>query len=107
MAGTVELLTGLPQDLRQLLRSARSGRFQLHVDITRLKTFGNQLDRAASRIAVGNIIAALIIGSSIVMTIEGGPTLFGLPLFGTLGFIGAGLGGVWLLFSIWLSGRGR
>ena len=107
MAGTVDLLTGLPQDLRQLLRSARSGRFQLHVDVTRLKKFGNQLDRAASRMAVGNVIAALIIGSSIVMTIKGGPTLFGLPLFGILGFIGAALGGIWLLLSIWLSGRGR
>ena len=107
MAGTVDLITGLPQDLRQLLRSARSGRFQLHVDVTRLKKFGNQLDRAASRMAVGNIIAALIIGSSIVMTVEGGPTLFGLPMFGILGFIGAVLGGIWLLFSIWLSGRGR
>lgn len=107
VAGSVDLLMGLPQDLRQLLRSARSGRFQLHVDVTRLKKFGNQLDRAASRMAVGNIIAALIIGSSIVMTVEGGPTLFGLPLFGTLGFIGAALGGIWLLFSIWSSGRGR
>jgi len=105
VASTVELLTGLPQDLRQLLRSARSGRFQLHVDVTRLKTFGNQLDRAASRMAVGNVIAALIIGSSIVMTVKGGPTLFGLPLFGLLGFVGAALGGVWLLFSIWRSGR--
>lgn len=107
VTGSVDLLTGLPQDLRQLLRSARSGRFQLHVDVTRLKKFGNQLDRAASRMAVGNIIAALIIGSSIVMTVKGGPTLFGLPMLGTLGFIGAGLGGIWLLFSIWRSGRGR
>ncbi|WP_372883050.1 ABC1 kinase family protein [Psychromonas sp.] len=107
MAGTAELLIGLPQDLRQLLRSARSGRFQLHVDVTRLKTFGNQLDRAASRMAVGNVVAAMIIGSSIVMTVEGGPTLFGLPLFGILGFVGAAIGGIWLLFSIWLSGRGR
>ncbi len=107
VTGSVELLTGLPQDLRQLLRSARSGRFQLHVDVTRLKKFGNQLDRAASRMAVGNIIAALIIGSSIVMTVKGGPTLFGLPMLGTLGFIGAAIGGIWLLFSIWRSGRGR
>lgn len=107
MTGTLDLLTGLPQDLRQLLRSARSGRFQIHVDVTRLKKFGNQLDRAASRMAVGNIIAALIIGSSIVMTIEGGPTVLGLPLFGLLGFIGAVIGGIWLLLSIWRSGRGR
>jgi len=105
VAGTIDLLTGLPQDLRQLLRSARSGRFQVQVDVTRLKKFGNQLDRAASRMAVGNVTAALIIGSSIVMTIKGGPTLLGLPLFGLLGFVGAVAGGIWLLFSIWRSGK--
>ena len=105
LAGTVDLLTGLPQDLRQLLRSARSGKFQLHIDVTRLKTFGNQLDRAASRMAVGNVTAALIIGSSIVMTVKGGPTLFGLPLFGLLGFTGAVMGAIWLLFSVWRSGK--
>ena len=44
---------------------------------------------------VGAVIAALIVGSSIVMTVEGGPTLMGLPAFGFLGFCGAvvGLGG--------------
>ena len=105
VAGTVDLLTGLPQDLRQLLRFARSGRFQLQIDVTRLKLFGNQLDRAASRMVVGNVTAALIIGSSIVMTVKGGPTLLGLPLFGLLGFVGAAVGGIWLLFSIWRSGK--
>jgi ubiquinone biosynthesis protein len=79
----------------------------LHIDVERLKRFGDQLDRAASRMAIGNVIAALIIGSSIVMTVEGGPMLLGLPLFGLLGFIGAVLGGIWLLISIWRSGRER
>jgi ubiquinone biosynthesis protein len=52
------------------------------------------------------VIAALIIGSSIVMTVQGGPTLFGLPMFGFLGFIGAVLGGLWLVRAIWRSSRG-
>jgi len=56
---------------------------------------------------VGVVTAALIIGSSIVMTIEGGPTLFELPIFGLLGFLGAVAGSAWLLYSIWGSGRGE
>jgi ubiquinone biosynthesis protein len=55
---------------------------------------------------MGVVTAALIVGSSIVMTIEGGPTLLGLPVFGLLGFLGAVAGGAWLLYSIWRSGRG-
>jgi len=105
VANTVDILTGLPKDLRQVLRSARNGRLQIHVDVTQLKKFGDQLDSAASRLTVGVITAALIIGSSIVMTVEGGPLLFGLPFFGMLGFAGAAIVGIWLLFSIWKSGK--
>ncbi len=101
----LDILTGLPQDLRQLLRSARSGRLQVHVDVTRLQDFGNQLDCATSRLTMGVVIAALIIGSAIVMTVERGPVLFGLPLFGLLGFISAAVAGIWLLISIRRSGR--
>jgi len=105
VAGGLDILTGLPQDLRHLLRSARSGRLQMHVDVTQLQHFGNQLDRATSRLTMGVVIAALIIGSSIVMTVEHGPKLLGLPLFGLLGFTGAAIAGIWLLISIRRSGR--
>jgi ubiquinone biosynthesis protein len=101
----LELAAQLPRDLRELLRSARSGKLQVHVDLTSLHKFGNQLDGAANRLAIGIVTAAFIIGSAIVMTVEGGPTLFGLPLFGLLGFLGAGVAGVWLLVSILRSGR--
>lgn len=101
------ILSDLPHDLRHLLRSARRGAIQLSVDITSLDRFANELDRAASRITVGLVTSALIIGTSIVMTVESGPKIFGLPLFGLFGFIGAGIGGTWLLISIWNSGRDK
>ena len=105
LTSTINLFTGLPNDLRRLLAEARRGALQVNVDVAKLDKFSERLDRAGSRITVGNVTAALIIGSSIVMTVEGGPTLMGLPLFGLLGFIGAVLGGIWLLVSIWRSGR--
>lgn len=101
----LELTAGLPRDLTRLLRMARRGRFELHVDVQSLRRVGNQLDRAANRLTIGIVIAALIIGSSIVMTVPGGPNLFGLPLFGLIGFLGAAVGGVWLLLSIRRSNR--
>ena len=99
-AGILDILTAMPQDLRRLLRSLRGGALKINVGVTELNHFGWQLDRAASRLTIGMVTSALIIGSSIVMTVSGGPTLFGLPLFGFLGFLGAGFGGVWLMLSI-------
>jgi ubiquinone biosynthesis protein len=101
------LLQSLPRELRQLLQTVRRGRFNVHIDLDRLKRFGEQVEHSVNRLTVGIVTAALIIGSSIVMTVSGGPTLFGLPLFGLLGFLGAGLSGSWLVWSIWRSGGGR
>ena len=105
--GMIDILTGMPEDLRRLLRAVRGGNLRLNISVSQLEHFGLQLDRAASRLTVGLITAALIIGSSIVMTVSGGPTLFGLPALGLFGFLGAGFGGVWLLVSIWRGTRDR
>lgn len=99
------LIADLPHDLSRLLRAARRGRLEIHIDVTHLKHVGNQLDGAANRLVIGIVVAALIIGSSIVMTVPGGPTLLGLPVFGLIGFLGAAAGGVWLLLSIVKSNR--
>jgi ubiquinone biosynthesis protein len=105
LAEYLTLVGSLPRDLRRLLKEARRGRMKLELDLKRLDHFGHQLSRSANRLTVGIVTAALIVGTSIVMTVTGGPTLFGLPLFGLLGFLLAFLGGVWVLVSIWRSGK--
>ncbi|MEI7457391.1 MAG: AarF/UbiB family protein [Nitrosomonadales bacterium] len=102
---SLTLISGLPHDLSRLLRAARRGRLEIHIEIAHLKHVGNQLDGAVNRLSIGLIVAALIIGSSIVMTVQDAPKLFGLPFFGLTGFICASIGGLWLLLSIWRSNR--
>ena len=87
----------LPGDLARLLRTVGRGQVNVGVEIAHLKHASDQIDRAANRLSLALVIAALIIGSSIVMTVGGGPTLLGLPAFGLLGFVGAVVGGLWLL----------
>lgn len=104
---TMTVAEQLPHDVSRLLRNARRGRVHVGIDIAHLKRVGDQIDRAANRLTMALVIAALIIGSSIVMTVRGGPTLFGLPAFGFIGFAGAFVGGLWLIRAIWRSSRGR
>jgi ubiquinone biosynthesis protein len=96
-----------PHDISTLIRNARRGRIQVGIELAHLKRVGDQIDRAANRLAIALVIAALIIGSSIVMTVKGGPSLFGLPAFGFLGFVGAVLGGLWLVRAIRRSGKDK
>jgi len=97
----------LPQDLSRLMRNVRRGKVQVGIDIHHIRHVGDELNRSANRLSVSLVIAALIIGSSIVLTVDAGPKLFGLPAFGLVGFVGAAIGGVWLVRSIWKSGRTR
>jgi len=95
----VELVSDLPRDLAKLLREARRGHLRIDLDLKRLDRFGHQLDRASSRITMGILTAALIIGSSIVMTVPGWRFL------GIVGFLLAFLNSIWVIFSIWRSGK--
>ncbi len=103
LASASQLLTGLPQDLSQLVRAARRGKLRAQIDVIPLKDLGNQIDRAVSRLTIGIVTASLIIGSSIIMTVDG-PRISRLPSLGLFGLVGAGVGGIWLLASIWHSG---
>lgn len=101
-----DLITGLPRDLSQLLRAARRGKLQVQIDVPAMRRVGDQLDRAASRMAIGLVTAALIVGSAIVISVVDDPALAGLRTFGLLGFLGAVIGGLAVLVSAWRSGRG-
>ncbi len=100
-----EVLVGLPRDFARLIREARRGRIRIDLDLKRLDHFGQQLDRSSNRLTMGILTASLVIGSSIILTVKGGPELLGLPLFGLLGFIIAFINSLWIIFSIWRSGK--
>ncbi|HJX58812.1 MAG TPA: ubiquinone biosynthesis protein UbiB, partial [Thiobacillus sp.] len=102
---TLEVLADVPRDVRHLLRDMRRGRVKIDLDLKRLDHFGHQLDGASNRLTMGILTASLVVGSSIIMTVEGGPKLFGLPLFGLLGFLIAFFNSLWIIFSIWRSGK--
>lgn len=105
----LNLVSGLPGDLRRLLRAARKGAVTLNVDIAHLDRVSERIDRSASRLTIGVVTAALIVGSSIVITVgeDAGSGWFRPSTLGVLGFIGAIAGGLWLLLSIWRSGSRR
>lgn len=107
VADAAALLTALPHDLRRLIRAVKGGGARVHMQLEELQDFSRQVSHSANRLSGSMVIAALIVGSSITMTVKGGPTLLGLPFFGLLGFVGASVAGIWLLWSIFRSGGGR
>jgi ubiquinone biosynthesis protein len=54
-----------------------------------------ELARAANRIAFSLIVAAVVIGSAIVLAVHAGPHVSGLPLIAVAGFALAAVLGLW------------
>lgn len=100
-----DLGTSFPRDARQILQATRRGRLQLRIETRAMDRFGEQVQRAANRLVVGVLTAALVVGSSIVMHSVGAHSSPWLLALGVAGFLGAALCGVWIVASIWRSAR--
>jgi ubiquinone biosynthesis protein len=104
----MNVVGGVPRDLARLLREARRGKTRVDLDLKRLDSFGQRLDRTLDRVTVGIMTASLVIGSAIVMTVHEGPVVLGIPVLPAIGFLGyvlAFLNSLWIFYGIWRSGR--
>jgi ubiquinone biosynthesis protein len=96
-----ELASRLPDDINVILNKFRRGDFQFKVHHEHLENLTKTLDKSSNRISFALIIAALLIGSSMLVAQEG--IVLGLVTLQTLGIIGyiaAAIIGSWLLVSI-------
>jgi ubiquinone biosynthesis protein len=100
-----ELFWRLPRSLDRILTRAGKDQLALRFKHEGLERLIIRLDIASNRLSFGMIIAALIIGSSLIMLTDRGPQLWGFPAIGILGFSLAGFVGLWLILSILRSGK--
>lgn len=101
----VYLLRELPGDLQLIFKKATTGRLKIEFEHRGLDTFIMEMDRSSNRIAFGLVVAALIVGSSVVTLHDRGPHLFGLPLLGLAGYLLTAILGLRLIFGIMRSGK--
>jgi ubiquinone biosynthesis protein len=102
------MFTSIPRDLARLVKDARQGRMRVDLDLKRLDRFGDRLENTINRATMGIMTASLVVGSSIVMTVEGGPRVFGMSLLtycGLIGYLVAFGNSLWIIVSMWRSGR--
>ncbi len=95
----------LPRDVKEFINRVNKNKFKIDLEHRGLEQLVNDLDKSTNRISFSVVIAALIIGSSLVMQIDKGPMLFGFPMLGLLGYSVAGFLGFGLAIAILRSGR--
>lgn len=99
------IVEALPRDLAEIARKARADRLQIQLVHRNLDYFVREMDRSSNRLSFAIVIAAIVIGSSVVMHAGVGPEAFGIPALGLAGFLGAGVLGIGLAIGILKSGR--
>lgn len=100
-------LGGLPLELSRLVRRLGHDSLAINLHHRGLGEHDDAMKVAANRIALGVIIGALIIGSSLVVTTGAAPRLFGLPALGLVGYLVSALLGLRVVWDIIHHGRHR
>ncbi|TMF43581.1 MAG: AarF/ABC1/UbiB kinase family protein [Chloroflexi bacterium] len=99
------LATELPLLVRQLVGDLDRGSLKIAVQPTGLDSTFNRAERIANRIVLGSIVAAFIIALAVLLSVAhpGGSPVWSGAL--TIGFVVAAVLGLYLVWSIFRSGR--
>ncbi|MEI9897088.1 MAG: AarF/UbiB family protein [Chthoniobacter sp.] len=97
---TKELVEKLPTRLNQFLELVATNKLRLSIDAIDEDMLMSGLQKVANRITLGLILAALIVGASMLMRVDTTFRIFGYPGFAILFFLGASAGAFALVWAI-------
>jgi ubiquinone biosynthesis protein len=100
-----ELFTVFPKQLHRTFRKLLRGDIRVKVQHEEFQHLIRDVDKASNRLSFSIITAAIIVASSIIIHAGKGQMLFGLPVFGLIGYLLAAVLGFWILIGILRSGQ--
>ena len=104
-ADLLQLAREVPSGLREILKLARRGGLAMSVEHRGLVKLLDTYEKIANRVSFAIVVAALIIGSSLIVLSQVPPKWAEIPVIGLLGFVAAGVMAFVLLVSIIRHGR--
>ncbi|MGB5685926.1 MAG: AarF/ABC1/UbiB kinase family protein [Candidatus Electrothrix sp.] len=101
----LSLIRDLPSETRTILTQLRQGKMKMELKHRGLLPLERALYRVSNRIAFAIVLAAQIVGSSLIVLSGIKPHWHDIPVIGLAGFLIAGMMGFWLLISIIRRGK--
>jgi ubiquinone biosynthesis protein len=101
----IQFVRQFPNQLLELTNLIRQGKLRLQIEHRGLENMLATHDRISNRISFSILIAALIIGSALIVISETPPLIYGISLIGILLFSAAAIMGIWLLVAILKKGK--
>jgi ubiquinone biosynthesis protein len=101
-----QMASALPYQVYETLEQVRAGEIEVGFVHKGLDDLMHKLDVISNRLVVALIVTGGLIGSSLIgIFAKSGPHVLGLNIVSALGFVAAGVLGVWLLIGVIRSGR--
>jgi ubiquinone biosynthesis protein len=97
-----EFVGGLPSRLNHIMDAIANHELEVKIKAVDTKLVMEGFQKIANRITTGIILAALIMGASLLMQVQTSFRIFGYPGLGMLCFLAAAVGGFWLVMSIFV-----
>ena len=104
VALSTRAILDLPRDVGALVEQASRGDMEVGARIGGLEEPVRRIDAALNRLGLALVVAGGVIGSAVVSHIPGGPHLFGMQIFGLLGFAASAVLGVLLALAAFRRG---
>jgi ubiquinone biosynthesis protein len=98
-------LRDLPSELTRFMRRLEHDNLTVNFQHKGLEHLEETAHTAANRVTLGLIVGSLIVGSSLVVATRVGPTLFGYPALGIIGYLISGIFGLYIAYDIVRHGR--
>jgi ubiquinone biosynthesis protein len=98
-----EFMEKLPQRCNRILETVAANDLRVKVDALDEKLLMEGFQKVANRITLGLVLAALIVGASMLMRIESRLTILGYPALAMVFFLAAAGAGMWLVATIFVS----
>jgi ubiquinone biosynthesis protein len=100
-----DFLMQFPEDIKTIVDKIKTGNLKIEFQHMGLEALEESIEKSANRLSIAVIIAALLIGSSMLLLAQIPPLFFGVPVIGLAGFVLAALMGTVLIHSIYKKGR--
>ncbi|MFZ2630123.1 MAG: AarF/UbiB family protein [Desulfosalsimonadaceae bacterium] len=101
----IQFAKQFPTDMIEISRLIKEHKISLRIDEKSLATIQATHNKTGNRIVFSVIIAALIIGSAVVMAAHTPPFIFGMPALGFSGIAISAVMGLWLFIAVIKKGR--
>lgn len=96
----IRMAGSLPEDVMEVMRKVRQGRLHIEFEHKGLEPLMRELDMVSNRLSFAIIIAAMILGSSLLVLAHVPPFIYNISALGFVGFVISGLLALRLAWAI-------